>query len=127
RGRERGSISPLPEAGLDEALCLAVGARCVWPGSDMAKAGLGEQRLEGVTAIGRAVVAHDPLDADAVRLEEGQGPAEEGAGALLLIVGQKLGVGEPRGVVDSDVQALPADAAALVHAGMVAGNAVADA
>ena len=80
---------------------------------------------EGVAAIGRAVVGHDPLDGDAEAGEPGQRPLEEGHGALLALVGQDLGVGEARGVVDADVQEVPADAALL--AAPVAGDAVADA
>ena len=60
-------------------------------------------------------------------LEEGQGASEEGAGALLLLVGQEFCIGEPRGVVDGDVQNLPADTAAAVHADMMAGDPMADA
>ena len=60
-------------------------------------------------------------------LKKARARVEEGAGALLLLVGQELGVGEAGGVVDGDVEVLPADAAVLVHAGMVAGDAMADA
>jgi hypothetical protein len=40
----------------------------------------------------------------------GERPIEEGDGVLLAFARQDLGVGEPRGVVDGDVQVLPADA-----------------
>jgi hypothetical protein len=64
-----------------------------------------------MASIGGAVVAPDALDGDAVRGEEGQRAGHEGLGALLLLVGQQLGVGEAGGVVDGDVQELPASAA----------------
>ena len=80
---------------------------------------------EVVAAIGRAVVGHDALDGDAMGGEEGQRPGEEGAGAFLLLVGQDLGVGEPGGIVDADMDQVPADA--LLLAAAVAGDAMADA
>ena len=49
---------------------------------------------------------------------------QEGDGALLALVGQDLGEGDARGVVEADVDELPAGAAAL--AGALAGDAVAD-
>ena len=46
---------------------------------------------------------------DAMGLEEGKRPLEEGGRALLLLVGQDFGVGEPGGVVDGDMEGLPAE------------------
>ena len=81
-----------------------------------------------MAAIGTAVVGHDPLDGDAVAGEPGERPLEEGNRAGLALVGQDLGVGQARGVIDGDVQVFPADAAVAVdHAGAAAGDAVADA
>ena len=57
----------------------------------------------------------------------GDGGLEEGDGALLPLVGQDLREGEARGVVDADVDELPADAAGLALACAVAGDAMADA
>src|SRR5690606_18190384 len=54
------------------------------------------------------------------------GGLEEGNGALLLLVGQDLREGDARGVVDADVDELPAAAAAAIVAGVMAGDAVAD-
>ncbi len=66
--------------------------------------GLGEQ----LRAIGRTVVGHDPLDGDAVVGEPGHGALEEGGGVVLAFGGQQLGIGQPRGVIDADVQEVPA-------------------
>ena len=49
---------------------------------------------------------------------------QEGDGALLALVGQDLGEGDARGVVQADVDELPADA--VVLAGALTGDAVAD-
>ena len=57
----------------------------------------------------------------------GDGGLEEGDGALLPLVGQDLREGDARGIVDADVDELPADAADAGLAGAVAGDAVADA
>jgi hypothetical protein len=55
----------------------------------------------------------------------GDGRPEEGDGALLLLVGQDLREADARGIVDCDVDELPADGSRT--AGLaVAGNAVAD-
>ena len=54
----------------------------------------------------------------------GQGGLQEGDGAVLALVGQDLCEGDARGVVEADVDELPAGAAAL--AGALAGDAVAD-
>ena len=55
-------------------------------------------------------------DGDAEALIVGDGGLEEGDRALLLLVGQDLGEGEARGVVDADVDEFPAGAAATCSA-----------
>jgi hypothetical protein len=108
-----------------EALGLAVGARRVGPGAQVAEPGIGAGAAEVVRTVGRAVVGHDPLDGDAVAAEPAERPVEEGDGAGLALVGENLAVGEPCGIVDRDVQDFPAAMAA--GPGAIAGDAVADA
>src|SRR4051812_3841884 len=60
-------------------------------------------------------------------LEPGQSCIEEGYGAVLALVGQPGGEGQPRGIVDGDVEVFPAGAALAALPGAVAGDAVADA
>ena len=91
----------------------------------MREACVQDRLAEAMAAIGRAVVGHDALDGDAQGGEPGDGALEEGHGTFLALVGEDLGVGEARGVVDADMQEVPADAALL--AAPVAGDAVADA
>ena len=94
----------------------------------MLEPGLGAGGPEVMAPVGRAVVGHDAFGGDAVPGEPVERAAEEGDGAFLFLVRQKLGVGQARGVVDADVQHLPADAVvAIDHSGTAAGNAVADA
>ena len=50
-------------------------------------------------------------DRDAQAREPGQGVPQEGHRARLALVGHDLGVGEPGGVVDADMQEVPATAA----------------
>ncbi len=57
----------------------------------------------------------------------GQRGVEEGDGTFLLFVGHDLAEGDARGVVDGDVDKLPADAAAVALADAIAGDAVTDA
>lgn len=116
RGAVDGPVGPALGEGLDEALGLAVGAGPVGPGAAVADAQLPAGVPVKVRAVGRAVVGEDPLDRDPLGGEPGQRPPEKGAGALLALVGQHLGVGHPRGAVDGDVHALPAAAPALTLA-----------
>jgi hypothetical protein len=88
----------------------------------MPASGVGQAVAEGVTAIGTSVDGHGGLDLGTVSGEEGQGLDEEGAGALLPLVRQDLGVGEARGLVDG-LQMLPACADDAVAP--IAGDAVA--
>ena len=93
----------------------------------MLEAELAAGVAEGLGAIAGAVVGHHARDGDAEAGVVGDGGLEEGDGALLLLVGQDLAEGDARGVVDADVDELPADAAALALAGAIAGDAMADA
>jgi FtsZ-binding cell division protein ZapB len=93
----------------------------------VADAVAGQGIAEQVAFVGRAVVGHDPLDGDAEAFKPSQRPLQERGGTLLSLVGQDLGVGQPRGIIDGHVQRLPAGAALAALAGPVAGDAVADA
>ena len=57
-----------------------------------------------------AVVGHDRLDGDAAVVEPLDGTPEEGSGRGRSFVGEDLGVGHARRVVDGDVDELPPDA-----------------
>jgi hypothetical protein len=64
-------VGPVAQAGLDEALDLAVGARGVGPGADVAQARAGTGVAEGAAAVAAAIVGHDPLDAAPQRANQG--------------------------------------------------------
>jgi hypothetical protein len=81
-------------------------------------AGLGK----GLGAAAGAVVGAQDADAEAGIV--GPGGLQEGDGALLALVAQDLGEGDARGVVEADVDELPADPAAL--AAPPTGDAMAD-
>ena len=80
--------------------------------------------FEGEGSVGRTVVGHDATHGDAETLVIGGRSLEVGDGSGGLFIGMDLGEGDARGVVDADVNALPADAARLALAGPVAGHAV---
>ena len=84
-------------------------------------AGLAEQAGD----IARAVVGHHALDPDALAPEPAQGADQEAGHRLALLIRQDLDVSQARGVVDRDVDELPASTLAL--AAPVAGDAMADA
>lgn len=77
---------------------------------------------EAVRVITRAVVGQDATDADAEAGEPGYGCGQEVRGAALGLVRIHGGEGEPRVVVDGDVQELGADALDPVAA--IAGDPV---
>ena len=108
-------VSPLPGGRLDEALCLAVGLRRVGPGEDVADLGLGADPSKELGSVAGTVVGHEPLDLDAMGAKEGESAQQEAGGGLLAFVGQDLGVGEARGIIDADVEELPTDAAGPCH------------
>ena len=64
-----------------------------------------------VGAVGGAVVGHDPLDGDVVAGVEGDGSFEELDGGGGFLVAVDFDVGQAGGVVDADVDELPAGVA----------------
>src|SRR5579862_3745335 len=117
------AVGPAAEHRADEALRLPIRARPVGPGAQV----LEPERLAGECvddgAVTGAVVGHHPLNTDAVGAVVGDGAAEEASRRGRLLVAEHLDVGDPGGVVDADVDVLPADPAASCAA--VAVDAVA--
>ena len=105
-------IEPFSERGLDEALGLAVGPWGVGPRRDVAGAdGLEGVLEEAAVCVGEGIVAHDALDAHAAGGEPAGGAGHKAGAGFAGLTGQDFGVGEPRGIVDGDVQIFPAAAA----------------
>src|SRR5258708_16325999 len=77
-------------------------------------------------SVAGAVVGHDALDDDAERCVVGDGGLEEGYGTALALALHELAEGHAGGVVDADMDELPADTAAVALALAVTGDAVAD-
>jgi hypothetical protein len=109
-----------------EALNLAVGARPVGPGGEMADAVRGEQVAQrAVLDVAEGVVGHHPRGGDAMGGEERQGAFEEagdGGGAFVVM---QFDVGQPRVVVDDRVGVVVADAGVGMHPVAVALRAIA--
>lgn len=98
-------VLPLPRKRPVHALDLAVlpgaeGPRVLVPYA----VGL-ERRVELARPAGQSVVGHHALHGDPEALVERDRPPHEGAGRLLPLVGQLLGVGDPAVVVDGHVRA----------------------
>ena len=102
-------ISPFTQTGLDEALGLAVGFWCVWLGEDVPEAEPLTSSAEGSGTVARPIVGHDALDLHAEARIVGNGGFEEGDGAFLFLVLHDATEGNTRGVVDADMNELPAD------------------
>ena len=97
------AVEPFVQRGLDEALGLAVGARPLGPGGQVAGIEFNRGRREGLAAsVAEGIVGHDPLDPDAEAREPGGGAGEEAGAARAVLVGQQLDVGQARGAVDRD-------------------------
>ena len=60
-----------------------------------------------VRAIAAAVIGEQGADGDAVASEEVNGILEKGDGGVGLLIGEDLGEGQTRVIVDGDVQGLP--------------------
>jgi hypothetical protein len=117
-------VGPLAQAGLDEPLGLAVGARGVGLGAQVAQPQCAASLPPIVAAISRAIVGDDPLDSDAVAGKPGQRAFEKRHRAFLALVAQHLAVGQARGIINADVEVFPAGAAPAVAG--IAGDAVAN-
>src|ERR1700730_8594063 len=108
RGRVRLGVGPLPEAGLDEALGLAVGPGRVRLSAQMTDLELCAGVSEGMRDVRRPIVGHDALDAYAAALEVGDGRFEEGGRGITAFIGSDAGERQAGVVVDGDVDVLPA-------------------
>jgi hypothetical protein len=69
--------------------------------------------VELVGDVAGAVIRHDRLNGDAAVVEPVDRTSEEGDGRRRSFIGQNLGIGQSGGVVDGDMDELPADAASL--------------
>jgi len=110
---------------LNEALGLAVGLRPIGSDAHMSQgqaiAGLGEVLRD----VARGVVGHHGLDSDTLAGKPGECTLEESHRGAFSLVGQDLDVGEAGGIVDTDVDILPAYTPSPVS--LVAGDATPDA
>src|SRR4051794_21708410 len=70
---------------------------------------------EHLAAIAVAVVGYNPLARDAMTGKPGERTFEKAGGGFLALVRQDFAVGKPAGVVDADMQTLPADAVMSIH------------
>jgi hypothetical protein len=125
---ERGGIGalvgPATEECLDEAFGFSVGARAVGAGAQVAQS---EPFAGGGKAAGdvaRAVVGHDAGDCDAVAGVPGDEASKEGGSGWGSFISEDLRISKSGGIVDGDVDELPAGAPAVLPA--VAGDAMAD-
>src|ERR1700682_5907428 len=78
-------IGPFSQAGLDEALGLAVGPGGVWLGAGVLEGEPSAGVAEGEGSVAGAVVGHDPFDSDAEARVVGDGGLEEGHGTSLAL------------------------------------------
>jgi hypothetical protein len=120
-------VGPFVLERLDESLGLAVPARCVGRGDDVARAGLLEQRLEAPrSGVDLGAVGHHRLGwAESELCEPGERPLERAGIGVCVVAAVQLDVGEAAVIVDDDVEVLPAHPAAAVVLVLAAERAVA--
>jgi hypothetical protein len=111
---------------LDEALGLSIGARRIWSGSDVTQGEGAASIAKGQGSVATAVVGHYARDLDDEAFIVGDCGVEKRHGALLGVIRHDLDEGDAGGVVDADMDELPADAAIMALASAIAGDAVAD-
>jgi hypothetical protein len=100
-------VGPLAQSGLDEAFGFAVGLGGVGPSAAVLQAHLLTGAAKMVRAIAAAVIGQQSAHPDAVAGEEIHRGAQKSDGAVGLLIGQDLGEGQARVIVDGDVQGLP--------------------
>jgi hypothetical protein len=110
RGAVGPRVGPLAKQRLDEALDLAVGARPIRPGPQVADAELATGLAEGARELAGAVVGQHRSDAHAAPAEPAHYAMQKGDGALGALVGHRLGQRHAGAVVDGGVDELPAHA-----------------
>ncbi len=109
-------VRPLAEQRLDEALRLAVGARGIRTGAQVAQAQPGACLAPVPRQVGRTVVREHRLYGHALCPVPGDRAPEEGDSVHRPVGGEHFGVGEPGVIVDRDVDVLPPGLRAAVHA-----------
>jgi transposase len=96
----------LRRCGLSHRLATPKGVvlRFEWP----CPGEFGARHLVRAGAVAGSVVGEAALNADPHALEPGRRPLQEAGGGRALLVGQDLRVGQAGGVIDADVDELPA-------------------
>src|SRR6266699_4065841 len=102
------AIRPLAEQGLNEALGFAIGLRPVRPREAVTHGPPATHRAKGVRAIRHRIVGEQADDPYTAPTKPGQRPLQKRRARRRVRGGQDLGIGEPRRVIDRDVQILPA-------------------
>jgi len=113
------AVGPFAQQGLDverratgsrppRGLGLAVGLRGAGAGEDVSDARPLQRLREAAGAVGASVVRHPLLGPDAMRPEPAQGAQQEAGGGVAAFVGERLDIGQPRRVIDRDMDEGPA-------------------
>src|ERR1700687_1130583 len=103
-------IGPFAQQGLNHAFGFAVSLRAIGTSAFSGDAEPAAGFAKRSRAVSAAVVSQDPLHADAAVAEFAHCAQPEGVGGVALVIGQDLGVGIARTIVDGDVHILQADA-----------------
>ncbi len=106
-----GRIGPFAQRGLDEAFGFAIGARSVRACEEVAQTTALAGGLELMGAIARAVIAHETLRFNAQGSKVGQSALHERDRTLVVLLRHDLGKGQPRGIVNTDMDIFPTGAA----------------
>jgi hypothetical protein len=123
---ERAFIGPLSQGCLDEALCLAVGARSIGPCSDVPDAHVAADLTKRAREIRRSVIRHDSFDANSTIGEPSHSALHKCCRRVATFVFENFDIGNARSVIDANVGTFPARSAMTGLPAAVAGDAMSD-
>ena len=112
-------VGPFAQGGLDEAFGFAVGLRRVRSSAAVFETHLETSLAKLVGAIATAVIGEQGANGDAMASEKVNGFLEKGDGGMGLLIGEDLGEGHARVVVDRDMQSFPSRMFVLTTAAAV--------
>src|SRR5215470_10006871 len=104
------SISPLPQSGLNESFCFAIGTRSERSSEEVADVVVLAEAAEELGFIARAVVGEEAANANAETGEEGKGSMQKSSSGGAFLVGVDSRKSQAGMIINGDMNILPAPA-----------------
>ena len=123
-GRVWQGIGPLPDHGLYEPFCLAVGLWRIGFGTDVASPQMFAGAREGSRSVTGAVVCHDPPDLYALRPEPANSSQQKADSCIFFLVRQDFDIGDAGVIINTDMNTFIAEPS--IFAFSIAGHPMPD-